>query len=208
MKTPFRIIGVCVVSLWSAPALATATGITGQSGKDGAACNLCHQGGAAPTVVIEGPTSLAPGATGQYSLIIQGGAAKTAGADIAVDNTAATLQAGTGLKKLGAELSHSQPRAFTGNEARFDFTLVAPATDVTLTLFGAGNSTNGDQTSAGDKATPTQLTVKVGKGSPVPEPDGGGKDDDEGGCAAAGTAPVWGLMMLGVSRLLLRRRQR
>ncbi|NMO17422.1 hypothetical protein HPC49_06845 [Pyxidicoccus fallax] len=209
MRLSFPIAGLFAVSLsLSTPAFATASGITGQSGKEGAACGLCHQGGTAPTVVIEGPASLAPGATGQYSLIIRGGPAKTGGTDIAVDSAEATLQAGAGLKKLGSELTHSTPKAFEANEVRFDFSLVAPSTDVTLTLFGSGNSTNGDLSAEGDRAVATKLTVKVGNGTPAPTPGGGGEGgDDEGGCAAAGSAPLWGLMMASAS-LALRRRRR
>ncbi|MFP2924899.1 MXAN_6652 family MXYO-CTERM-anchored protein [Pyxidicoccus sp. 3LG] len=208
MRLPFRIVGMFAISLsWSAPALATSTGIAGQSGKEGPACSVCHQGGSLPTVEFEGPSTLAPGATGQYSLIIRGGPAKTGGADIALDNAQATLQAGTGLKKLGSELTHSAPRPFTGNEVRFDFSLVAPSTDVTLTLFGAGNSSNADQSSEGDRAASTKLTVKVGNGSPVEDPGAGGGDDDGGGCTAAGGGLGWGFMAAGASWALLRRRR-
>ncbi|WP_164013808.1 MXAN_6652 family MXYO-CTERM-anchored protein [Pyxidicoccus trucidator] len=208
MRLPIRIAGVLAVSLsWSTPAFATSTGITGQSGKEGPACSVCHQGGTLPTVVLEGPSSLAPGETGQYSFIIRGGAARTGGADISVDVAAASLQAGTGLKKLGSELTHSAPRAFTDNQVRFDFSLVAPATDVTLTLFGAGNSSNADLDSSGDRAAATKLTVRVGNGSPVVTPDEDGGDGG-GGCATAGSVPAWGLVMAGVSLVLLRRRRR
>ncbi|MCP3138319.1 MXAN_6652 family MXYO-CTERM-anchored protein [Pyxidicoccus xibeiensis] len=208
MRIPFRIVGMFAITLsWSTPAFATSTGIAGQSGKDGAACSVCHQGGQLPTVEFEGPASLAPGATGQYTFIIRGGPAKTGGADIAVDNTQASLQGGAGLKKLGSELTHSAPRPFTGNEVRFDFSLVAPATDVTLTLFGAGNSSNADQSSEGDRAASAKLTVKVGNGTPVEEPAPGGGEDGGGGCAAAGGGPGWGLMAAGASWALLRRRR-
>ncbi|CAM3491010.1 hypothetical protein G4177_09285 [Corallococcus sp. ZKHCc1 1396] len=204
MRHLFRIAGVFAVSsLWATPAFATSTGITGQSGKDGVMCSTCHKGGDVPTVVLEGPTTLEPGATGQYTFIIRGGAAKTGGADIAVDSADAKLQAGTGTKLLGAELVHSAPLAFTGNELRFNFSLVAPATDVTLKLFGAGNSSNADQKSDGDRAAATTLSVTVGKGTPVVDPLP--PEGDEGGCSAAGSAPVWGLALAGLA--LLRRRR-
>ncbi|RKG75701.1 MXAN_6652 family MXYO-CTERM-anchored protein [Corallococcus terminator] len=205
MRHLFRIAGVFAVSsLWSTSAFATSTGITGQSGKDGVMCSTCHKGGEVPTVVLEGPTTLEPGATGQYTFIIRGGAAKTGGADIAVDSADAKLQAGTGMKPLGAELVHSAPQAFTGTELRFNFSLVAPSTDVTLKLFGAGNSSNADQKSDGDRAAATTLSVTVGKGSPVVV-DPIAEEDEGGGCSAAGSAPVWGLALAGLA--LLRRRR-
>ncbi|RKH37182.1 MXAN_6652 family MXYO-CTERM-anchored protein [Corallococcus sicarius] len=204
MRHLFRPAGVFAVSLLgSTAAFATSTGIAGQSGKDGVMCSTCHKGGATtPTVVLEGPTSLEPGATGQYTFIIQGGPAKTGGVDIAVDSADASLLAGSGTKKLGAELTHSAPQPFTGNALRFNFSLVAPAKDVTLTLFGAGNSSNADLGSDGDKAVATKLTVTVGKGTPVVAPP---PEDDGGGCAAAGGAPLSALALAGWA--LLRRRR-
>ncbi|WP_375758223.1 MXAN_6652 family MXYO-CTERM-anchored protein [Corallococcus exercitus] len=200
--------GLSVIALLAAtPAFATSTGITGNSSKDGATCNTCHNGGAAPTVELEGPTTLEKGATGQYTFIIRGGAAKTGGVDIAVDNTGASLVAGTGMKKLGSELTHSAPQAFTGTELRFNFSLVAPATDVTLNLFGAGNSANADQKSDGDRAAATKLSIKVGNGSPVAEDPGKDEGEDSGGCTAASSAPVWALVLAGLP-LAVRRRRR
>ncbi|WP_434300518.1 MXAN_6652 family MXYO-CTERM-anchored protein [Corallococcus exiguus] len=203
-----RHAGVFVIALLgAASAFATSTGISGNSGKDTATCNTCHKGGEAPTVEFEGPSTLEKGATGQYTLIIRGGTAKTGGAGIAVDDAGASLVAGTGLKKLGSELSHSAPQAFTGTELRFNFSLVAPATDVTLNLFGAGNSANADQKSDGDRAAATKLSIKVGNGSPVTEQPGGGEDEG-GGCAAASSAPVWALALAGLPLAVSRRRRR
>jgi MYXO-CTERM domain-containing protein len=195
--------------LTAAPAFATSTGITGQSGKDGVMCSSCHKGGELPTVAFEGPTELAPGATGQYSFILRGGAAKTGGANIAVDDATAGLQAGANLKKLGSELSHATPQPFTGTELRFSFTVVAPAKDSTLTLFGAGNSSNADQTSEGDRAAATTFKVKVGTGTPPVEPPPEEEDAEKsGGCTAATGAPLWALGLTGLALALRRRRNR
>lgn len=209
MHPQFRITSVfAVLALWSSPALATSTGITGQSGKEGMTCSTCHKGGELPTVEFEGPTSLEPGATGQYALIIRGGAAKTGGINIAVDNAETSLLASSaGIKKLGTELTHSAPQPFNAGVLRFDFSLVAPATDVTLTLFGAGNSTNADLKSDGDRSSTAKLSVKIGKGTPVdvPQEEMPEENASGGGCAAAGSAPVWGCILAGL--MLFRRRQ-
>ncbi|WP_043404340.1 MXAN_6652 family MXYO-CTERM-anchored protein [Archangium violaceum] len=199
--------GMAVVCLLSTPALATSTGITGQSGKDGLTCNSCHSGGTAPTVEFTGPTTLAPGATGQFSFIIRGGPAKTGGVDLAVNQSDAVLQPGPGTKKLGAELAHSEPKAFTGNELRFDFSLVAPARDVTLTIFGAGNSADGDRDSSGDRAASTRLQVVVGNGTPDPTtPDDEPEEEPRGGCSTTGSSSVWALALAGAFWLPRRRR--
>ncbi|NPD22118.1 hypothetical protein D7Y27_20185 [Corallococcus sp. AB004] len=203
-----RHAGVFVIALLGATsAFATSTGISGNSGKDTATCNTCHKGGEAPTVEFEGPSTLEKGATGQYTLIIRGGAGKTGGAGIAVDDAGASLVAGTGMKKLGSELAHSAPQAFTGTELRFNFSLVAPATDVTLNLFGAGNSANADQKSDGDRAASTKLSIKVGNGTPVVQ-EPGGDEDEGGGCAAASSAPFWALALAGLPLVASRRRRR
>ncbi|TKC94186.1 MXAN_6652 family MXYO-CTERM-anchored protein [Polyangium fumosum] len=210
MHSLFRVVGVfAVLALGSSPALAASAGITGQSGKKGATCITCHKGGEPCTVEFEGPTTLAPGATGQYSFVIRGGAAKTGGMDISVDHEEASLETGSGgMKKLGAELTHSAPQPFNAGELRFDFSLVAPVTDVTLTLFGAGNSSNADLLPEGDRAAATKLTVRVGEGSPVEVPDGEGENDSGGGCGTAGSAPVWSLVMVRLASFRRRRPQR
>ncbi|AKJ04624.1 uncharacterized protein (TIGR03382 family) [Archangium gephyra] len=215
MRFVFHSAGMAVVCLLSTPALATSTGITGQSGKAGPTCNLCHTGATPPTVEFTGPSALAPGATGQYSFIIRGGAAKTGGVDLAVSHSDALLQPGPGTKKLDTELSHSEPRAFAGNELRFDFSLVAPARDVTLTLFGAGNSADGDLGSGGDRAASTRWQVVVGNGTPdagTPDagtPDAGtGEEPDDpprGGCSTTGSTSVWALALAGAFWLPRRR---
>ncbi|MFY0564064.1 MXAN_6652 family MXYO-CTERM-anchored protein [Archangium lansingense] len=221
MRFVFHSAGMAVVCLLSTPALATSTGISGQSGKDGLTCNTCHKGGTSPEVEFTGPSALVPGATGQYSFIIRGGPAKKGGVDIAVSHSDALLQPGVGTKMLGVELSHSEPRDFEGNELRFDFSLVAPARDVTLTLFGAGNSADGDQRGSGDRAATSKWQVVVGNGTPdagtpdagTPDagtPDAGTGDEPEdpprGGCSTAGNSSVWALALAGAVWLPRRRR--
>lgn len=207
--------------LLSTSALANSTGVTNQSGKPGTTtCTSCHMDGMAPTVEFSGPQSLAAGARGQYTFIIRGGAAVVGGANIAVSNTAAVLEpaTGSGLKKPSTELTHSAPKAFTSGELRFDFTMTAPSTAGTVTLYGAGNSANGAAGSTGDRGANTQLAVTVtggtggGTDAGTGGPDAGtnnpgnGDDDDKGGCSSTGGAPV--LFALAAACLgLLRRRQ-
>ncbi|NVJ21791.1 MULTISPECIES: MXAN_6652 family MXYO-CTERM-anchored protein [Myxococcus] len=196
------VAGALTACLVSGSAFAYATGQTGYSGKDSSltcASSMCHSiGGAVPTVSIEGPATLEPGQTGTYAFVITGGPAVRGGFDVSLDG-AGTLNPGTGSKKVSGEITHTQPKPFTSGTVRFDFTLVAPSTGTTLTLFGAGNSTNGNGEDTGDASAVTTLKVKVGDGG------GGGEEDDGGGCAAAGGAPLLGavLMLLGAR---LRRR--
>nr|WP_245814584.1 MXAN_6652 family MXYO-CTERM-anchored protein [Cystobacter ferrugineus] len=188
----------------STSALASSEGITGQSGKDGATCSTCHNGGAAaPVLEISGPTTLAPNATGQYTLIIKGGPANVGGMNIAVNNAAAVLQPGEGSKKIGSELTHKASTPFTNGELRFDFSLVAPASG-SVKIFAAGNSANKDSYSTGDYAVATTQTVTVSDGTtPPPEPD-----TDEGkGCSATGGSPMLAFALAAATLTRLRRRR-
>jgi hypothetical protein len=209
MKFPsYRAAAVLTVCLMSAPALANSAGITGYSGKSSAVtCTSCHVAGAAtrPTVEISGPTTLDAGATGNYTFIIRGGPGVKAGFDVSVDNAAASLTAGTGSKKVGSELTHSAPKAFSGGEVRFDFSLVAPADGGTVMIFGAGNSVNGDgvENKVGDSSATTSLSVLVNAPASTPSTN----EDEGGGCSSTGGAPVLLLSLLAGGMTLLRRRR-
>ncbi len=202
-----RAAGVMAACLVSGSAFAYSSGQTGYSGKpptQSCTGSGCHSGGAQPTVALEGPATLAPGATGNYKLVVTGGAGSRGGFNVAVDN--GTLETGgtTGIQKLNNELTHRQPKAFANGRLEFDFSLVAPASG-TITLFGAGNSANGDAAASGDGSAQSQKTITVGTSGG--NGDGDGDEDKEGGCAAAGGAPLLGavLMLLG-ARLGRRRR--
>ncbi|WP_426755237.1 MXAN_6652 family MXYO-CTERM-anchored protein [Myxococcus sp. Y35] len=197
------VAGVVSACLVSGSALASSAGMIGRSGKDGASltCAECHTGGSGtPTVTIDGPTTLAPGATGNYALIIRGGPASGAGYNVAVSDTNATLNATSGSRKERGELTHTTTKRFTNGEARFDFTLVAPATPGTITLYGAGNSVNDNGLDGqGDSSAATTLNINVS--------NSGGGDDDGGGCAAAGGVPLLGAALVLLGTRLRRRRQ-
>jgi uncharacterized protein (TIGR03382 family) len=201
-----RAAGVLAACLLSGSALANSTGQTGRSGKQANMTCMgsgCHSGGAAPTVTLEGPDTLEAGATGNYKLIITGGPGTRAGFNVAVSS--GDLRAGSGQRKAADELTHSAPRNFSSGRVEFDFTLVAPATGGNITLFGAGNSTNGNFAETGDGSAQAQKTITVTGGTPGGG-NNGGDDEGGGGCAAAGGAPLLGaaLMLLGAR---LRRRR-
>ncbi len=207
MKFPsYCAAGVLSLCLLSTSALANSrgNGATGNSGKNAAqTCNTCHTGGTAPTVEITGPATLNVGETGQYKLTIRGGAAVKGGMNVAVSNTAASLEIGAGLQKLNGELIHTGPKAFAGGEVSFDFSMVAPNTGGTVTIFGAGNSTNGNGMESGDRTATAKLDVTVN--APATNP-GNGEDEDKG-CSATGGAPmlVFALSALTLNRFRRRR---
>lgn len=202
-RLPIRTAVLLSLSL-SAPALANSAGTSGQSSRQGVNCNGCHLGASAPKVELSGPRELAPGATGQYTLTLTGGAAKVGGMNVAVDSAAAVLEPGTGQQKLGGELTHTAPQAFTNGTLRYDFTLVAPSTPGTFKLFASGNSANGDLTSSGDRGSSTSMEVTVpGATAPVDE----AVDSQKQGCSAAAGLPLTGLALLAAGLLRPRRRQ-
>jgi uncharacterized protein (TIGR03382 family) len=200
--------GVLTVCLFSVSAHANLNGIAQRSGKQGGAqtcmaagCHNVNPSAETPTVELTGPTTLEAGATGNYTLIIRGGAAVQGGMNVAVSNNGGTLNPGAGLKTLAGEVTHTAPKNFTNNEVRFDFTLVAPAAAGTSKLFASGNSTNGNGSNDGDRSASTTLDVQITGGSQPDAgmPDGGtdpGKGEDDGGCSAAGGAPLLALLAL------------
>jgi uncharacterized protein (TIGR03382 family) len=205
--------GVLAACLISAPAHANLSGIVQKSGKTtGQTCMAagCHNdspSNVVPTVEIAGPTTLAAGATGNYTLIIRGGPAVQAGMNVAVSNNGGTLnKVGNDLKVVAGELTHTAPKNFANNEARFDFTLVAPSAAGTSKLFASGNSTNGNGAKEGDRAVSVALDVQITGSTPPPDPDPvTPPDEEEGGCSAAGGAPLLALLAL-IAAAGLRRR--
>ncbi|MBN9682256.1 MULTISPECIES: MXAN_6652 family MXYO-CTERM-anchored protein [unclassified Corallococcus] len=202
MRSILPSVGAVAVCLVAGSAFANSTGINGRSGKQGVSCTAsgCHGGGSStPTVTLEGPTALTAGQTGQYSLVITGGPGAKAGMNVAVDG--ATLTAGSGTKVMSGELTHSLPKTFTNGSARFDFSLVAPATNGTYKVYAAGNSVNGDTAATGDAHANATLDVVVTGGSD-PKP----VEEDEGGCSAATSgAPA---VLIAVFAALAARRRR
>ncbi|RKH60016.1 MXAN_6652 family MXYO-CTERM-anchored protein [Corallococcus aberystwythensis] len=205
MRSILPSVGAAVVCLVASSAFANSTGVSGRSGKQsGMSCTAsgCHSGGTStPTVTLEGPTALTAGETGQYSLIITGGPGAKAGMNVATGGVdGATLTAGSGTKVLNGELTHSLPKVSSGGSARFDFSLVAPATNGTLKVYAAGNSVNGDNNQGGDAHANATLDVVItgGKDPVAPEEDGGG-------CSATSGAPA---VLLAVFAALGARRRR
>ncbi|HZI02705.1 MAG TPA: MXAN_6652 family MXYO-CTERM-anchored protein [Archangium sp.] len=199
MKFPsYAAAGVLSACLLSAPAFASASGSNGNSGKSGSTCTTCHSGGASTTVELTGPTSLAAGATGQYTLTIRGGPGVRGGFNVAVDNTAASLEPSAGTKKVSNELTHSAPKPAAAGAITFDFSMVAPPSAGTVKLFAAGNSVNGDGAQSGDMSALTSLSVNVtGSNEPM---------EEEGGCSSTGGAPVLAFALTAGLAMLRRRR--
>ncbi len=166
-------LAVVVSLLWASSALANSAGVSGYSGAppNNETCNSCHSGGGTPTVTLSGPTSLAAGATGSYTLTVSGGAGSRAGMDVSVSEPLARLNPlGASVAVDFGELHQSGPAPFSGGSVSFPFSLTAPPFAASLTLYGVGNSCNGDGNTSGDHAAATSLVVTVNGGSGMNPP--------------------------------------
>lgn len=161
MRAWLTISASLVVSLFALQASANGTGLKEKSGKDGQTCAQCHNGGVAPTVTLDGPPSLAAGASADYTLTIKTTLAK-ASAGIATDT--GKLTAGPGLKLDGTELTHSAAIDATGGEAKFTFKVKAPASGTKVKLWAAGLASDGTAT-GGDADAKTTLDITITGGS-------------------------------------------
>lgn len=221
-KLSLGVAGAMAAFFFSAQAQAYSTGQTDHSGKTAnktcmSGCHGTNPGSAtAPSVTLEGPETLAAGATGTYKLTITGGPAGKGGLNVAASGGTFGV-VGSDVKVLSGELTHSAAKAFTSGAVSFDFTFKAPAAAGTATLYASGNSTNGDGTWDGDRSTSITKAITVTAAS-VPDagtgtPDAGNGngngdgdgDDDEGGCSAVGGAPLLALLGLLAAAGLRRR---
>lgn len=151
----------------AAAAAANSAGIGNFSGKTGGNCGTCHNtGGAAPTLAFDGPSTLAAGAQGQYTLTVTTTLAKT-GADIAGSDGVA-FTAGTGLKSSSNDLVQSSPVAPTGGAATYTFTVTAPTAGSSMTLYASGVAADGNGTQTGDGSAVTTKTITVTGGAAAP----------------------------------------
>jgi hypothetical protein len=217
MSSRSIIVGVLSVGMFSSPALARSGGVVGYSGQSTTTCTQCHAVGATvPTVEFTGPTTVTPGSVHDYAFIIRGGPGAVGGTNLSVSGGLDVLAAlDATLQKSGRELTHKGAKAFTttpsGPEVRFDFSVTAPATEGSFTLYGAGNSANNNRNSGGDGVAASTLVVTVraetppdagtepdagmepDSGTPQPdagtEPDSGTPQPDAGTQADAGTQP-------------------
>lgn len=219
-KLSFGVAGVLAAFFLSTPALANSSGMTGRSGKTAgqtcmSGCHGTNPGTPAPTVTLEGPSSLEAGATGNYKLTITGGPGVKGGMNVATSSGTLT-NAGTDLKVQNAELTHTAAKTFATGAVSFDFTFKAPAAAGTVTLYGSGNSTNGDGSLNGDNAVSITKAITVtaastpdaGTGTPdagTDNPGDGGVKEEDSGCSAAGGAPLLALVALLAAAGLRRR---
>ncbi len=131
-------------------------------------CPLCHFGGTVPSVVLDGPSTVTPGNTYEYTLTITGNPLQThGGLNVAASDgvlslggaLAANTQtvAGAGGRD---EITHTAPKAGdVSNVIEFSFQWTAPASFTSETLSAWGNAVNFTGTPGGDNAAFDSLEI-------------------------------------------------
>lgn len=201
-KFAFLLAGVLVST--ANVAFANGGGTTGYSGRfpSEGTCSKsgCHAPGAAvPTISLAGPTSLAAGATGNYTLTITTGAGRV-GFNIDAADSANLLAvvapgkialntAATGAGVTFGEVHHTGPNA----PKVVNFSMTAPAAGVTgIRIYAAGMASNNSGT-GGDGVSNTSYNVTVtGGGTPPVDagtPDTGTPGSDAGVKTDGGVTP-------------------
>jgi hypothetical protein len=155
------------------PLWAFSGGITGASGKQSRTCAACHGGGVAPLVRFIGPSSIGPGETATYRFEVESRASNQmrAGFNVAAgDGRLDALPNQQARRAPDGELTHSRPQQSVAMVAAWEMTWTAPETPGTYTLFGSGNSVNGNGDPTGDRSSATSLLIAVADSTPTPTP--------------------------------------
>ncbi len=143
------LFGILIISFLS---MGSSGGVTGKTKLNGSGCT-CHGNNPTSTVgvTISGPAELLPGQKGIYRVTITGGPLVAAGTNIATTGGTLTPVTGSGLQKIGDELTHTSPKSPVSGAVTFDFELTAPSKPGSVTLYANGNSVNRNGSSSGDQ---------------------------------------------------------
>jgi len=169
MKNPYRnkrlVIPVFVTLfiIWSIFVYARSSGMTGRTLISGTEGCSCHNTDPTPSVVVtlSGPLQIDANQTASYSVTVEGGPLAAAGINIATDNGTLAPVDGS-LQSTSGELTHTNPKAPSGNAVTFEFEYTAPATSGTAFIEATGNSVNlanGNQGDAWNFAEGLLITV-------------------------------------------------
>jgi hypothetical protein len=145
-------------------------GFSGNPEQGGQSCDRCHSGGVEPDVAIDGPDQLMPGVTDSFTLTISGGQEAVGGFNVsATDGALMALLGATDVKAVDNELTHTSPKvAEPSGELAFRFLWTAPESDGVATLYGAGNSADGNASPSGDAVGLVIHEISVGEAVETP----------------------------------------
>jgi hypothetical protein len=148
------------------------------------ACNFCHGGGSAPTVMLEcvdcggGPPTVDPLSTHEFKLtVFEIGSQDHAGLNVSSllgtfatgggNPTNTQILVGTGGR---FEITHTAPKQEVGGMVEFTFLWTAPNALTTVALDAWGNAVDDSGDQSGDAASFTSLSVTVDGPTPTSTP--------------------------------------
>lgn len=142
----------------------TATARSNGSITSSSDCSVCHDAG---TVVlgIVGPDIVPPDTTHTYTLTITGGPAATGGLNVFAPDGGELSLVDSSTQLIGGEITHTEPKDFSGNTVSWDFQWTAPSEIGFYALGAQGVSANDASGNNGDFSGSTSFSVQV---VPVP----------------------------------------
>lgn len=163
---------ILLTAVWTGHVLAHSSGMIGKA-QNAEGCN-CHSttpnANGPVTVLIDGPTTVAPNAVANYTVTVYGGPADSVGGGFNLEADGGTLIAGANNQLDTGELTHVDR-----NSRSWDFSWQAPATEGTVNFYAIAQSVNGSSQNGdswnwfgGAVSTPFAIAVStVGVGAPT-----------------------------------------
>ena len=155
-KILLPIAALFIISLFAYSFFWFPSGYTGTTRKDqvNLGC-ICHGDTASSIVNVQviGPDSVPAGTVAVFRVKITGGPGVKGGLNAAAQfGRLDTVQGmGTWVDTTNWEITHLEPKFFSGDTVSWQFRYKAPANPIIDTLFASGNSVNGTGTSDSDK---------------------------------------------------------
>lgn len=130
-----------IFSITVSPLQAYPNGVSGYTKKTNNSGCSCHTSTISSIVLvsIQGPTTLQPSQTGEFTVTVSGGAGTAVGVDIAASN-GTLVNSDANLKVKSSELTQPSKKIYSGGQYVFKFKLTAPATTGKVTLYATACS--------------------------------------------------------------------
>jgi len=117
-------------------------GIVGRTRKNGVGCT-CHDitPNAGVHVWVSGPATVNAGSVHTYTVSMAGGPAVAGGFNVAA-HSGSTASMTADVQGVSGEVTHVDPKLFSGDTVRWTFQYAAPLSPMHDTIYSAGNSVN------------------------------------------------------------------
>lgn len=147
---------VAVLAVAAVGAKAEPSGYPGRTSTISGGCGDCHGNNAssATTVSLQAgaPTTVLPGSTTMFTIVVAHATQRLAGVGIAVRTTPTGTTAAGSLAVISGqitrlrsgEITHSSPKAMSGGQVTYSFNWTAPTQEGTYYIQAVGNACNGN----------------------------------------------------------------